>query len=300
VAAEDRLHFGLAGAGLASTLAAVAAALSTIRVSPAGGHDLDVAGRHFSYPAVNAAAVLLILLALLGVAVIAVLIREARRELAGQRAYLRRLRPTGSLPGHADVTVIDERVPLAFCAGFVRPRVYVSTGTLAALAAPELDMVVTHERHHRARRDPLRLACARILSHALFFLPVLRPLQRRSGALSELRADAAAVRAAGGDAGPLASAMLAVAGSDSGEVVGIAPERVDGLLGRSPALQVPALLLALALATVAALAGLVWRMSAIASVKTSLAPPLVSSKPCVLVLALVPVAVALAGLLVRR
>ena len=126
-----------------------------------------------------------------------------------------------------EVLVIPGAQPLAFCAGLLRPRVYVSTGALERLGEAELAAVVAHEAHHAARRDPLRLLVARAIGDAYS----LGALPRREQALAELAADAAAVRCRG--VAPLASALLAF------DPTAIAPERVDRLAGEAPRHEVP-------------------------------------------------------------
>lgn len=289
----------VAGAGLAGCALVLAAAVSAVHVAPAAAHRLDVGGVRFTYPAVNAAAVVLLGLAALGTAVLFLSVRGTWRQLRAHRRLVRALPVAGPLPGHPTVCVVEVATPLAFCAGWMRPRIYVSTGTLERLSQGELRAVLAHEHHHRARRDPLRLAVGRVLCQALFFLPVLRPLHDRYGDVAELTADAAALEASGGAAGPLASAMLAVGATPAGGVVGISPERVDSLLGRPPAWRLPWLLLIAALTTVAALVALVWRASGSASAETSLNLPIASSQPCLLVLALVPILICLAGAAIR-
>jgi hypothetical protein len=213
---------------------------------------------------------------------------------------MRALPVAGTLADHPAVLVIDSAAPLAFCAGWLRPRVYVSTGVLERLSDSELRAVLAHEQHHGALRDPLRLAVGRVLCQALFFLPVLRPLQDRYADVAELTADAAALEASGGAPAPLASAMLAIASTETGDVVGISPERVDSLLGQPATWRWPRLLLIGALLTIAVLVALVWRASASASVQATLNLPIASSQPCILVLALVPVLACLAAALARR
>jgi hypothetical protein len=139
-----------------------------------------------------------------------------------------------------------------------------------------------------------------VLSQALFFLPVLGALHDRYADVAELTADAAALDASAGESAPLASAMLAFAATPSGGVVGISTERVDSLLGRPARWTLPRALLVAALVTLAAVVALVWRASASASVHASLDLPVVSSQPCVLVLALVPVVACLAAALAHR
>jgi Zn-dependent protease with chaperone function len=288
------LQVTVAGAGLAGCALGLAAAVSRVHIAPAAAHRLDVGGARFTYPAANAAAVALFALAALGVAVLFMSLRGAWRQVRAHRRLVRALPVAGSLPGHPAVCVVDVAALLAFCAGWLQPRIYVSTGTLSRLSESELRAVLAHEHHHRARRDPLRLAVGRVLSQALFFLPVLRPLHERYGDVAELTADAAALEATG-CAGPLASAMLSIAATPAGEVVGISPERVDALLGQPRVWRLPWLLLEAAMITIAALVALVWRVGASASAQTSLDLPIASSQPCLLVLALVPILVCLAG-----
>ena len=144
--------------------------------------------------------------------------------------------------GHA-VTVVRDRRPLAFCAGLLRPALYVSDAALARLGEPELRAVVEHEAHHARRRDPLRLVAAQTAADAFGFLPPLRGLARNTAALADLAADEAAVAAVGSRA-PLAAALLALEEP--------AAERVDHLLGR-PLARVASGVLAVAIVAVAAL-----------------------------------------------
>ena len=144
--------------------------------------------------------------------------------------------------GHA-VTVVHDRRPLAFCAGLLRPALYVSDAAMARLGEHELRAVVEHEAHHARRRDPLRLVAAQTAADAFGFLPPLRGLARSTAALADLAADQAAVAAVGSRA-PLAAAMLALQEP--------APERVDHLLGR-PLARVASGVLAVAIVAAAAL-----------------------------------------------
>jgi Zn-dependent protease with chaperone function len=294
------LHVALGAAGLAATAAAVGTGASSVHIAARSGHRLAIAGQDFTYPAVNVAAGILLALAVLGAAVIVVALRSAWRQVHATRAFVRNLPVTGPLPGHPAVYVIEDRTPHAFCAGYLHPRIYVSTRTLELLSQVELRAVLAHEYHHRDMRDPLRHACARSLSQALFFMPVLHRLHERYGELAELTADAAALRAANGAKAPLASAMLVLATHDSDDVVGISPERVDSLLGHPRPWQLPSLLVLAALTTIAALVGFVWRTSAAASAHTTLSLPLLSSQPCVLVLGLVPTLACAAAITARR
>jgi Zn-dependent protease with chaperone function len=294
------LQLTLGAAGVAGAAAAMVVTAGAVHVSDAAAHRFDVAGVHLTYPALNAAAALLLAFAALGAAVLVVALRAAWRQVQGQRRLLKLLVIERALPGHEAVSVIAGAVPHAFCAGWLRPRIYVSTAAVERLSGEELEAVLAHEHKHRRTRDPLRLAVGRILCEALFFLPVLRPLHDRYGEVAELTADAAAVAATGGSPRPLAAAMLTFDAHTQGGGVGISPDRVDSLLGLPRAWQLPWTLLVGALFTVALVLVVVWRASAAASIQATLNLPIATSQPCVLVLALIPVVACLAGVIARR
>jgi len=290
----------LGAAGLAATAGALAAGASSVHIMAGTGHRLVVAGQAIGYPAINVAAALLLSVAALGAVVVIVAARTAWRQVRATRSFLRGLRVAGPLEGYPGAYVFDDRAPHAFCAGYLRPRVYVSTRALELLSPPELRAVVAHEYHHRCARDPLRQLCGRVLSQALFFMPVLRLLNDRYGELAEITADAAALRATGGDKAPLASALIALGGQESDAVVGISPERVDSLLGQPHPWELPALLVLAALAAICAVIVLVWRTSGAASAHATLNLPVISSQPCVLVLGLIPAVACAAAVAARR
>jgi beta-lactamase regulating signal transducer with metallopeptidase domain len=187
--------------------------------------------------------------------------------------------------------VIESPEPHAFCAGLLRPRVFITTAALQRLDDEALAAVIAHERHHAQRRDPLRRAAGRVLASSLFFLPQVRALADRERALAELSADESAALGRGRPA--LARAMLAFEPAG-----GIDPDRVDRLLGEAqPAdWRFPTALVAAALAVTALLAAAAALVAQFASGSATLAAPFLSSRPCVIMLALVPAAVAFLGL----
>jgi hypothetical protein len=275
--------------------------LRAVNVQTAHAEHLRVLGQSLTAPAINVAAAVMLPLAAVGVVSLLLGLRAGLAQVIAQRRFLRGLVVVGRLPAHPDVLVVRDPQLHAFCAGHLRPRVFVSSAAARALGPAELDAVLAHEAHHRLRRDPLRIAAARALCEALFFLPVLRRLTERYCALAELSADEAALEQTGGDPAPLASAMLHVGGALDPAVVGIAPERVDHLLGATPAWRLPSALLVCATASIATVALLAWQIGRSALITTSLNPPLLSSQPCVLVLAGVPFLLAAAALrLIRR
>jgi Peptidase family M48 len=283
-----------------TSAAAVVAAASSIHRSARGDHHIVVAGQQFTYPALNVAAVLLLVTAALGVVVLGVLLRASWRQLQGYRHFVQGIKILGSLPAHPGVRVIDDASPQAFCAGYLRPTIYISRGALELLSDEELGAVLSHEDWHRANRDPLRFACARVLSQALFFLPALRPLDDRYRELAEQSADQAAVVRSAGERAPLAAALLAFDAGTPAGAAGISPERVDSLLGRPPRWRFPSPLVAISLITLGSLVVLLWRASTAAAAHASFNLPVLSSQPCMLVLALIPLALCVAAFAGRR
>jgi Zn-dependent protease with chaperone function len=275
-------------AGMLGAAAAVGAAIGSVhRASMVDGH-LRVAGLVLSYPELNGAEWLLIGLAAVGATAITVAGRAAWRQRSSYRGFLEQLDVLGSLDGHPTVKVIAGSRPEAFCAGYLRPTVYISKGALESLTNPELEAVLAHEDHHRLVRDPLRFAFSRVLTQAVFFVPVIRSLADRYGDLAEVNADGAAVRASAGRQAPLASALLVFDASAPPGVSGISSARVDSLLGASARWRVPVWLIAASLASLSALGILIWRASGVASVRATFNVPLLSSQPCVVMMLLLP------------
>lgn len=291
--AAQRWLLALSLPALLTALAALAIAPAHVGVSAAGAHSVAIGPLGLSYPAVNAAAALLLVIAGLGAAIVAGAIRATALELVGSRRLRARLGGAAGLHGHPEVLVFEDRRPLAFCSGLVRPRAYLSTAAVAGLTPEQLRAVVAHEEHHRRARDPLRILGARLLARTLFFLPALAGLSARLSAEAELTADRAAVLACGGDPAPLAAAMLLMAPRVGPHAApAIDPERVDSLLGRSRPWRPPWPAVWLTLAPSAAMVVLLWRAAGVAHAHATLAVPVLSAKPCVLVLALVPLAAA--------
>lgn len=261
----------------------------SVRISPAArAATFTVLGQRFTYPEVNAAAAVALVLAGLGAIVVLLALRATARELRANRRFGQTMRAR-DVRRHGDVYVFEAPDAQAFCAGLLRPRLYLSTGAARLLPADELRAVLAHERHHRDRRDPLRIAIGRVLARALFFMPVLGRLHSRYCATVELAADAAAVRADGGSPAALASAMLAFDGSTHpASSVGIAPERVDHLLGRHAPRPLPVAPIAVALATAVAIGVAAWLLGGAAIAQLTLNLPLLSTQPCIVTLALVP------------
>jgi len=97
------------------------------------------------------------------------------------------------LPFLENVTVFEDLLPLAFTAGFLKPKIFISTKLLDALDEGELRAVVLHERHHQESKDPLKVLFVSFISDFLFFLPVSRLLKKAYRLTAEMTADARSI-----------------------------------------------------------------------------------------------------------
>ena len=229
----DLLHLVLAAAGVVLLVGATTMIVARQRLSVPSSQAIAEACSSW-LTAGGPASLIGLAIATLTLTGAALGLRSIHRQVGADRRYLASQRPgiepveIEGVPCH----LIDSAEPRAFCAGYLRPRIYLSRGALDQLERDELRAVLAHESHHASSRDPLRLLAARTLADSLFFIPILRRSSERYAALGELAADEAAV-AANGSRGPLAAALLKFTESPTGPttVVALSPERVDHLLG---------------------------------------------------------------------
>ena len=228
-----RLQLAMIAAGLGIVTFAAAKALGAIVFEPGSLEGLLAACKTL-LPSLGVGEVAALALAGVGVAALALGLRSLVRQVLATRRYVASLPLTGQELDLAGTRcwITADREASAFCAGFVRPRVYLSERALELLAPQELLAVIAHERHHRDRRDPLRILVLRALADALFFLPILKSMTRRYASLIELAADEAAV-AKLTDRKPLAGALLrfGIREPSPAVIAAITPERVDHLAG---------------------------------------------------------------------
>jgi hypothetical protein len=285
--------------GLASAAFVVSRLFESWRVKPGGSHLISVFGQRLSYPVANTGAIAVIGLAALGLLMTGAALRCLVRELVADRRFAQALAARSPLP-HGGAWVITDAEPLAFCAGLLRPRIYVSTAALELLDDDALAAVLAHERHHVVCRDPLRLACGRALLAGLFFIPALRRMIERQQALAEIAADEAAILSDGIDRSALASAMLTFSEGAGAEGVGVDPERIDYLLGEPAASPLPLALCIGSAALLLLLSTAALLVARVSSGTATLAPPGLSGEPCIVVLAMIPAAAGIIGVVFAR
>lgn len=235
-----RATLALASLGMVATGAAVFTAVRALAPVETSAAELAAVCERLGLTSVSASALAVAGLTAVVIATAARGLQSLVRNLRAQRRLLRSLGVSQPRThGDTEFELVHHSHPFAFCAGWARPRIYVSTGAYDRLGDRELAAVTAHEAHHRARRDPLRLLVVRVLADALFFVPALRRMASGYESLAELAADDSAL--AVGPRRALASALVAVGdGPLAGRTLHVAPERVDNLLGRPPTSRLPA------------------------------------------------------------
>ncbi len=125
---------------------------------------------------------------------------HARRVLSA--VQLKRCPPSAALVSASrragvepeDLVVIARLPNPAFTAGWLRPRIFVEESLDRMLDPDELQAVLSHERAHARRRDPLRLSLLRFFACTLFYIPALRKLADDMADEAEIAADDEAAR----------------------------------------------------------------------------------------------------------
>ena len=113
------------------------------------------------------------------------------------------------------VECITSVSPIAFCAGALRPRVYVTDALVDLLNPSALAAVIAHERAHAQHYDPLRRSMLAALSSLALDAPWVLWLRNHHREKAELSADRAAATQVGASAVADALTTLARADDDS-------------------------------------------------------------------------------------
>lgn len=295
-----RLNLGLAS--IAASAAALGVVLALTRIEPAvpSASALVAACRSVVPTEPGIGPLLVVLLGSAGLIVLVAAARSLARQLISHRRLLRALSSSTAITlDGRPLRVFESPGPEAFCAGLLRPGIYVSTAAEHGLTAAELRAVVAHESHHQRCRDPLRVLIATVVADAFVFVPGISALRARYRQLAELDADEAACEEVGRP--PLASALLAF-GQRHGQgsaVVEVAPERVDRLLGHRPLRQLPRSALTGSLIVLVA-----WLAAAMASSAVvdpgSVSPAALLAELCMLAMIAAPGGIAVAVVLLSR
>lgn len=88
-----------------------------------------------------------------------------------------------------DIIVLESRTPVAFAAGLLNPRCYVTTGLIGQVSEAELDIILAHERVHIKHKDTQKKLFFTLLA-SLYPKPIAQRLNRLFSLATEQLADA--------------------------------------------------------------------------------------------------------------
>ena len=151
-------------------------------------------------------------LAVVLVALVPPLHRSRKALSAWREALLSANSPNGAQGAYS---VIQSKIPAAFTAGILAPRPFFTQGALDVLSPNEQAIVVSHEREHVRKKDPLRLF---ILTSCGHWLPGISLIRRHWQRMAELECDQKAVEA-GFSAESVAATIVKLKKAGMGQLV---------------------------------------------------------------------------------
>jgi len=102
----------------------------------------------------------------------------------------RRLRQVATQAGaEKNVSEISSNNPVIFCAGLLRPKIFVTEGFIRRVSDDELKAAILHEKFHARSFDPLKIFMIQHVLKILFFLPGTKLFARQYSIYSEIAAD---------------------------------------------------------------------------------------------------------------
>ncbi|VVA43553.1 conserved hypothetical protein [Candidatus Roizmanbacteria bacterium] len=87
------------------------------------------------------------------------------------------------------VKIILDKKPLAFCLGFFRPKIYLSTGLIKLMNNQELEAIILHEKYHLLKKDNIFLVMANFLKQLFLPFPIIADFLDSSIKRREVKAD---------------------------------------------------------------------------------------------------------------
>jgi len=70
------------------------------------------------------------------------------------------------------VKVIQDEKPLAFCLGFFRPKIYLSTSLIKLMNRYELEAIILHEKYHLLKKDNILLVVVSFIRQFFILFPI--------------------------------------------------------------------------------------------------------------------------------
>lgn len=110
--------------------------------------------------------------------------------------------------------LINDMSNLAFTAGLLRPKIYISKGLFNSLTNDEIRAVFLHELHHKKKYDPLKFFISSFVKDMFFYVPITKYLAGLLHIIKEKAADDKVVSITGKPF-ELASAIVKISANNS-------------------------------------------------------------------------------------
>jgi Zn-dependent protease with chaperone function len=95
------------------------------------------------------------------------------------------------------IRALDDEAFVALTKGFLRPRIYISSGVLKRFHTKEVEAILLHEQHHRLSRDPVKIWLVTLLTDAFGYIPFIRKVAQYFLTWREVEADRFTVQVMG-------------------------------------------------------------------------------------------------------
>ncbi len=87
------------------------------------------------------------------------------------------------------VKIISDKKSLAFCLGFFRPKIYLSSGLIDLMNRAELEAIILHEKYHLLKKDNISLVAVNVVEQLFLPFPVITDLLDGLIKTREVKAD---------------------------------------------------------------------------------------------------------------
>lgn len=92
-------------------------------------------------------------------------------------------------PDENHLIIVSHPIPLAITMGLMQPKVVLSTGLMNLLNENEIEAVIAHEMAHLKSRDPLTIFFMTLCSSTIWYIPILKWMNKQYRIMKELAAD---------------------------------------------------------------------------------------------------------------
>lgn len=105
------------------------------------------------------------------------------------------------------IVIFKSQKPTAFCVGFLKPKIYLSSQLFKVMNPVEVEAIILHENQHILNKDNIKLSIVSIIKSTFFFFPIIGDLMNNMEINQEIRADKNTIMTTGKKT-PLVSALI--------------------------------------------------------------------------------------------